>query len=175
MASSRFSSPFFQKSPLQGAYSSGADGLYPISYDDVQQKFQSDIANNVAKAYAPKENACSNLDQKLADGTLREGAHKVLSEKCAKKNKPEEESIDSKLNDPNRKPHQFVKTPNLRPENPYATSGDQIAAEYGETPPSKSTGPIPEINSIFNNGMVHQNHPCPPGQSRDPVTGMCGL
>ena len=86
MASSRFSSPFFQKSPLQGAYSSGADGLYPISYDDVQQKFQSDIANNVAKAYAPKENACSNLDQKLSDGTLKEGAHKVLSEKCAKKN-----------------------------------------------------------------------------------------
>ena len=95
MASSRFSSPFFQKSPLQGAYSSGADGLYPISYDDVQQKFQSDIANNVAKAYAPKENACSNLDQKLSDGTLKEGAHKVLSEKCAKKNKDKDSNKGS--------------------------------------------------------------------------------
>ena len=158
MASSRFSSPFFQKSPLQGAYSSGADGLYPISYDDVQQKFQSDIANNVAKAYAPKENACSNLDQKLSDGTLKEGAHKVLSEKCAKKNKPEEEAVKE------------TKTSNTNIPKP---TPKQIAAQYGEKYDSNEI--ISQSNSIFNNGMAHVNHPCPPGQSRDPVTGMCGL
>ena len=168
MASSRFSSPIFQKSPLQGAYSSGADGLYPISYDDVQQKFQSDIANNVEKAYTPKETPCGNLVQKLSDNKISNAAYETLSKKCAEKDPDEKPSTPAK-------PLNFSFTPNLRPENPYATSGDQIAAEYGETPPSKSTGPIPEINSIFNNGMVHQNHPCPPGQSRDPVTGMCGL
>ena len=86
MGSSNFSSPFFQKSPLQGAYGAGADGMVTVSYADIHKDFQQGIADNVAKAYAPKENACSNLDQKLSDGTLKEGAHKVLSEKCAKKN-----------------------------------------------------------------------------------------
>ena len=86
MGSSKFSSPFFQKSPLYGAYTSGADGIVPVSYDDIHKDFQKGVADNVAKAYAPKEDSCSNLDKKLADGTLREGAHKVLSEKCAKKN-----------------------------------------------------------------------------------------
>ena len=159
MASSRFSSPFFQKSPLQGAYSSGADGLYPISYDDVQQKFQSDIANNVAKAYAPKENACSNLDQKLSDGTLKEGAHKVLSKKCAKENPP--------ASPPAIKPKP-KSNKNIPPPTPK-----QIASQYGEGYDPNEI--ISQSNSIFNGGMVHQNHPCPPGQSRDPVTGMCGL
>ena len=81
--SSKFSSPFFKKSPLYGAYSSGADGMVTVSYDDVHQKFQDGIARNVAKAYAPKANSCSNLEQKLADGTIKEGAYKVLSAKCS--------------------------------------------------------------------------------------------
>ena len=59
MSSSKFSSPFFQKSPLRGAYSSGADGMVTVSYDDVHQKFQDGIAANVAKAYAPKKNKCA--------------------------------------------------------------------------------------------------------------------
>ena len=100
MGSSKFSSPFFQKSPLHGAYTSGADGIVPVSYADIHKDFQQGIADNVAKAYAPKENACSNLDQKLSDGTLKEGAHKVLSEKCAKKNEdkdPNEGSFELSL------------------------------------------------------------------------------
>ncbi len=52
MSSSKFSSPFFQKSPLQGAYSSGAGGMVTVSYDDVHQKFQEGVAANVAKSYA---------------------------------------------------------------------------------------------------------------------------
>ena len=86
MASSKFSSPFFQKSPLYGAYTSGADGIVPVSYDDIHKDFQKSVADNVAKHYTPKKDSCSNLDQKLADGTLKEGAHKILSKKCAKKN-----------------------------------------------------------------------------------------
>jgi hypothetical protein len=57
--SSKFSSPFFQKSPLQGAYSSGAGGMVTVSYDDVHQKFQDGLAANVAKAYAPKKDKCA--------------------------------------------------------------------------------------------------------------------
>ena len=83
MASSKFSSPFFKKSPLNGAYASGADGIVPVSYDDIHKDFQQGIADNVAKAYAPKENSCSNLEQKLSEGTIKEGAYKVLKAKCA--------------------------------------------------------------------------------------------
>jgi hypothetical protein len=92
MSSSKFSSPFFQKSPLQGAYSSGAGGMVTVSYDDVHQKFQDGIAANVAKAYAPKTNSCSNLEQKLSEGTIKEGAYKVLKAKCAEQSNNNEDS-----------------------------------------------------------------------------------
>ena len=92
MGSSKFSSPFFQKSPLYGAYTSGADGIVPVSYDDIHKDFQQGIADNVSKAYAPKENACGNLEQKLAEGTIKEGAYKVLKAKCAEQNNKNEDS-----------------------------------------------------------------------------------
>jgi len=92
MSSSKFSSPFFQKSPLRGAYSSGADGMVTVSYNDVHQKFQDSIAENVAKAYAPKTNSCSNLEQKLSEGTIKEGAYKVLKAKCAEQSNNNEDS-----------------------------------------------------------------------------------
>jgi len=92
MSSSKFAGPFFQKSPLQGAYSSGAGGMVTVSYDDVHQKFQDGIAANVAKAYAPKTNSCSNLEQKLSEGTIKEGAYKVLKAKCAEQSNNNEDS-----------------------------------------------------------------------------------
>ena len=95
MSSSKFSSPFFQKSPLRGAYSSGADGMVTVSYNDVHQKFQDSIAENVAKAYAPKTNSCSNLEQKLSDNKISDAAYKTLSAKCAEKN--EDEDLKNKV------------------------------------------------------------------------------
>ena len=92
MGSSKFSSPFFQKSPLYGAYTSGADGIVPVSYDDIHKDFQQGIADNVAKHYAPKKDSCSNLEQKLAEGTIKEGAYKVLKAKCAEQNNKNEDS-----------------------------------------------------------------------------------
>jgi hypothetical protein len=93
MASSKFSSPFFKKSPLLGAYSSGADGMVTVSYDDVHQKFQDGIAENVAKAYAPKDTACSNLEQKLSDGKIKEGAYNTLVAKCGKQDDEDSDYI----------------------------------------------------------------------------------
>jgi len=90
--SSKFSSPFFQKSPLLGAYSSGADGMVTVSYDDVHQKFQDGIAENVAKHYAPKNTACDNLVQKLADNKISNAAYETLSKKCVEQNNKDEDS-----------------------------------------------------------------------------------
>jgi len=43
MSSSKFSSPFFQKSPLLGAYGSGADGIVTVSDLPHYQKLQQDL------------------------------------------------------------------------------------------------------------------------------------
>ena len=105
--SSPFQKSFSAKSPmspLNGAYTEAKDGMVTVSYDDIHKDFQQGIADNVAKAYAPKENACSNLDQKLSDGTLKEGAHKVLSEKCAKKNEDKDSNKGSFESVPSKKP-----------------------------------------------------------------------
>ena len=85
MSSSKFSSPFFQKSPLQGAYSSGADGMVTVSYDDVHQKFQDGVAANVAKSYAKKNDPCSDPN------TVQYTENSVLK-KCPKKTKPNPET-----------------------------------------------------------------------------------
>jgi len=81
MSSSKFSSPFFQKSPLQGAYSSGAGGMVTVSYDDVHQKFQDGVAANVAKSYAKKNDPCSDPN------TVQYTENSVLK-KCPKKTPP---------------------------------------------------------------------------------------
>ena len=84
MSSSKFATPFFQKSPLYGAYSQGAGGMVKVSYADVHSKFQNDIAKNVAKHYAKDNDPCSdpNTVQYTKDSVLK---------KCPKK----------KENDPN--------------------------------------------------------------------------
>jgi len=80
MSSSKFATPFFKKSPLHGAYSSGAGGMVPVSYADVHSKFQDDIAKNVAKSYSKDNDPCSdpNTVQYTKDSVLK---------KCPKKTK----------------------------------------------------------------------------------------
>jgi len=94
MASSKFSSPFFQKSPLHGAYTSGADGIIPVSYADIHKDFQQGVADNVAKAYTPEDNPCSNLEQKLSDNKISDAAYKTLSAKCAEQSNDDEGNDD---------------------------------------------------------------------------------
>ena len=56
--SSKFSSPFFKKSPLHGAYVSGADGRVTISDAQHFAKLQDDAGGIVDKAYG-KNNKCN--------------------------------------------------------------------------------------------------------------------
>ena len=93
MGSSKFSSPFFQKSPLQGAYAAGADGMVTVSYDDIHKDFQQGIANNVSKAYAKKTSPC---DDPL---TVQYTEDSVLK-KCPKKTAPSTTNSNSKFKMP---------------------------------------------------------------------------
>jgi len=93
--SSKFSSPFFKKSPLLGAYTSGADGMVTVSYNDIHQKFQDGIAKNVAKHYELDTHPC---DDPLTTSYNKNGVYK----KCPTVTTTEEE--DKTINDTEEKP-----------------------------------------------------------------------
>ena len=95
MASSNFSSPFFQKSPLQGAYGAGADGMVTVSYADIHKDFQQGIADNVSKAYTKEKSPCDDLDQKLSENKITTTAYETLTKKC---NKNKNQNQDLKNN-----------------------------------------------------------------------------
>ena len=76
--SSKFATPFFQKSPLYGAYTSGADGMVTISDAPHYAKLQEDIGNAVSKSYAKKNDPCSDPN------TVQYTENSVLK-KCPKK------------------------------------------------------------------------------------------
>ena len=65
MSSSKFSSPFFKKSPLQGSYSSGADGIVTVSDLPHYQKLQQDLVAGTLATFTPE--AIGNEQLKKAD------------------------------------------------------------------------------------------------------------
>tara|TARA_R110002153_G_scaffold87244_1_gene215923 strand:+ start:639 stop:1151 length:513 start_codon:yes stop_codon:yes gene_type:complete len=91
MASSRFSSPFFKKSPLHGAYTSGVDGMVTVSYADIHKDFQKGVSDNANTARAiydeGKTNNCSLLDQRLATDKLGKDAYAISKKNCANQEK----------------------------------------------------------------------------------------
>jgi hypothetical protein len=59
MGSSKFATPFFQKSPLQGAYTSGADAIVTASVAPYINKLQQDIGNAVSKSLMKPDDKCA--------------------------------------------------------------------------------------------------------------------
>ena len=77
---SKFSSPFFKKSPLQGAYTSGAGGMVYVSNADAFQKLQDDILTGLG----PKQDKCSQLLERRNNGTITQSAYEAASKDCGK-------------------------------------------------------------------------------------------
>ena len=65
MGSSKFSSPFFKRSPLQGAYRSGADAVFAVSDAEHFSKLQNDITAGTLATFTPE--AMGNEQIKQAD------------------------------------------------------------------------------------------------------------
>ena len=84
MSSSKFSSPFFQKSPLLGAYSSGAGGMITISNAaDIQNQQDGIVGGTLAAIGGAKERAKVD-DQVGAKNALDAMANSTEDEKKAK-------------------------------------------------------------------------------------------
>ena len=80
---SKFSSPFFKKSPLQGAYTSGEGGMVYVSNADAFQKLQDDILTGLG----PKQDTCSELLERRNNGTITQSAYEAASKDCGKEDK----------------------------------------------------------------------------------------
>jgi len=79
MASSKFSSPFFKKSPLHGAYASGADGMVTVSDAEHFAKLQGDAAGIVDKAYTKDKCDDPNVVQYTENSVLKKCPKKTSS------------------------------------------------------------------------------------------------
>ena len=69
--SSKFAIPFFQKSPLYGAYTSGADGMVTVSDAEHFAKLQGDAAGIVDKAFAKDKCDDPNVVQYTENSVLK--------------------------------------------------------------------------------------------------------
>ena len=83
MGSSKFSSPFFQKSPLHGAYASGADGMVAQSDRAAFDKLTNDITSTTLTAMKPNISKC------------KQGAEYYFDKDGAKFMCPEQKNTDN--------------------------------------------------------------------------------
>ena len=87
MGSSKFATPFFKKSPLLGAYTSGADAMVTISDAPHYAKLQSDIGAAVSKATTEPVDKCDQLDERLATNKIGIDAYNRSKKNCVEKEK----------------------------------------------------------------------------------------
>lgn len=85
--SSKFATPFFKKSPLQGAYTSGADAMVTTSVAPYFDKLQQDIGDAVSESLTKPVDKCAQLDERLATNKIGIDAYNKSKENCVEKEK----------------------------------------------------------------------------------------
>ena len=82
--SSPFQKQFSSKSPLHGAYSSGADAMVTVSDAGHFAKLQSDIKGATLAAMEPKVSKCDSLRNNWHAGKMTDKAYADASKDCGK-------------------------------------------------------------------------------------------
>ena len=82
--SSPFQKQFSSKSPLHGAYSSGADAMVTVSDAGHFAKLQSDIKGATLAAMEPKVSKCEALRNNWHAGDMTDKAYADASKDCGK-------------------------------------------------------------------------------------------
>ena len=83
--SSKFSSPFFQKSPLYGAYASGADAVFAVSDAPHFAKLQNDTLGGVLAS--DKKDPCQKLEDRYSSGVITKQRYMDGLKNCGKNEK----------------------------------------------------------------------------------------
>lgn len=96
-ANKGYNSPLTEKSPLKGAYTSGADSQVYVSNRDVFDKFQSDMVN-IAKEQIKKSQkpTITTLEEDLRSGKIDNATYKTLKKLEQEKGKTIKEGDFSK-------------------------------------------------------------------------------
>ena len=82
--SSPFQKQFSSKSPLHGAYSSGADAMVTVSDAGHFAKLQSDIKDATLTAMEPKVSKCDSIKNNWHAGKMTDKAYADASKDCGK-------------------------------------------------------------------------------------------
>ena len=124
--SSPFQKQFSSKSPLHGAYSSGADGMVTVSDADHFAKLQSDIKGATLAAMNPKVSKCEQGAEYYFD---KDGAKFVCPDQKNTNNSSEESSDENQRFDSDSTGELLVSSPGglsdykkSNKNNPYYTN-----------------------------------------------------
>ena len=82
--SSKFSSQFFQKTPLHGAYASGADAVFAVSDAPHFAKLQNDTLGGVLAS--DKKDPCQKLEDRYSSGVITKQRYMDGLKNCDKNN-----------------------------------------------------------------------------------------
>ena len=143
--SSPFQKQFSSKSPLHGAYSSGADGMVTVSDAGHFAKLQSDIKNATLAAMEPKVSKCEALRNNWHADKMTDKAYADASKDCGEtegkdKNKLTKSDIDSTSD--KKDPYNLTA---LMDKNPSLTNKQSIEERVE-----------PGLSSKFNVGNTYQ-------------------
>jgi len=149
--SSPFQKQFNSKSPLHGAYSSGADAMVTVSDAGHFAKLQSDIKGATLAAMEPKLSKCEALRNNWHAGKMTDKAYADASKDCGKtkgkklsvnKTKEALEEIGATTTDDKNDPYNL--TAKMK-KNPGLTNKPTIEQGIGE-----------DLSSRFNVGNTYQ-------------------
>ena len=136
--SSPFQKQFSSKSPLHGAYSSGADAMVTVSDAGHFAKLQSDITGATLAAMEPKVSKCEALRNNWHAGDMTDKAYADASKDCGKtkgkelsvnKTKEALEEIGATTTDDKNDPYNLTA---LMEKNPGLTNKPTIEQRIGE-------------------------------------------
>ena len=136
--SSPFQKQFSSKSPLHGAYSSGADAMVTVSDASHFAKLQGDIKDATLTAMEPKVSKCEALRDNWHAGDMTDKAYADASKDCGKtkgkklsvnKTKEALEKIGATTTDDKNDPYNL--TAKMK-KNPGLTNKQSIEERVGE-------------------------------------------
>ena len=89
--SSPFQKQFSSKSPLHGAYTSGADGMVTVSDAPHYAKLQNDILGATLASMETKVSKCDSIRNNWHAGKMTDKAYADASKNCGEESKNENE------------------------------------------------------------------------------------
>ena len=142
--SSPFQKQFSSKSPLHGAYSSGADGMVTVSDAGHFAKLQSDIKGATLAAMEPKVSKCEALRNNWHADKMTDKAYADASKDCGEtegKDKNKLTKSDSDSTSDKKDPYNLTE---LMDKNPGLTDKQSIEQRI-----------LPGLSSRFNVGNTY--------------------